>query len=246
MSGHSKWANIKNKKAKGDANKAKIFTKLGREIAVAVKSGGSDPSTNSKLFDAIANAKMNNMPNDNIARGIKKAAGELGDINYENISYEGYGIAGSAIIIETLTDNKNRTAGDIRHIFDKYGGAMGTTNCVSYMFDRKGVIVCEREETMTEDSIFELVLESGAEDVSIEEDVFEAYVGQGEISAIRNIFEEKGLTLISAGMEWIPQSTMTLDGDNLIKFQKMIDAFEDNDDVQKVYHNVDLPIELDE
>ena len=172
MSGHSKWANIKNKKAKGDAAKSKIFTKIGREIAVAVKLGGSDPASNSKLYDAIANAKMNNMPNDNISRSIKKAAGELGNINYENMLYEGYGIGGSAVIIEVLTDNKNRIAGEVRHYFDKFGGAMGTSNCVSYMFDRKGVVVCERNEK-SEDDIYETVLDAGAEDVNIEDDVFE-------------------------------------------------------------------------
>ena len=245
MSGHSKWANIKNKKAKGDAAKAKIFTKIGREIAVAVKLGGSDPASNSKLYDAIANARMNNMPNDNITRSIKKAAGELGNINYENMTYEGYGIAGSAVIVEVLTDNKNRTAGEIRHYFDKFGGAMGTTNCVSYMFDRKGVIVCERNE-MSEDDIYELVLESGADDVEISEDVIEIYTTQPNLSAVRNAFEEKGFTLISAGMEWLPQNTITLDGDNLVKFQRMLDTMEDNDDVQKVFHNVELPEEEEE
>lgn len=246
MSGHSKWANIKNKKAKGDAAKAKIFTKIGREIAVAVKAGGSDPNSNSKLYDAIANAKMNNMPNDNIARSIKKAAGELGNINYESMTYEGYGIAGSAVIVEALTDNKNRTAGDVRHLFDKFGGAMGTTNCVSYMFDRKGQIVCERESEMSEDSIYELVLEVGAEDVNIEDDVFEVYTQPGDLSAIRKGLEEKKLTLISAGVDWIPQNMITLEGDNLEKFNKLIDSLEDNDDVQRVFHNVNLPEEEEE
>lgn len=245
MSGHSKWANIKNKKAKGDAAKSKIFTKIGREIAVAVKLGGSDPASNSKLYDAIANAKMNNMPNDNISRSIKKAAGELGNINYENMLYEGYGIGGSAVIIEVLTDNKNRIAGEVRHYFDKFGGAMGTSNCVSYMFDRKGVVVCERNEK-SEDDIYETVLYAGAEDVNIEDDVFEVYTTQANLSSIRNYFEEAGFTLISAGMEWLPQNLVTLEGENLEKFLKMIDAMEDNDDVQKVFHNVDLPEEEDE
>lgn len=245
MSGHSKWANIKNKKAKGDAAKSKIFTKIGREIAVAVKLGGSDPASNSKLYDAIANAKMNNMPNDNISRSIKKAAGELGNINYENMLYEGYGIGGSAVIIEVLTDNKNRIAGEVRHYFDKFGGAMGTSNCVSYMFDRKGVVVCERNEK-SEDDIYETVLDAGAEDVNIEDDVFEVYTTQANLSSIRNYFEEVGFTLISAGMEWLPQNLVTLEGENLEKFLKMIDAMEDNDDVQKVFHNVDLPEEEDE
>ncbi len=245
MSGHSKWANIKNKKAKGDAAKSKIFTKIGREIAVAVKLGGSDPASNSKLYDAIANAKMNNMPNDNINRSIKKAAGELGAINYENMLYEGYGIGGSAVIIEVLTDNKNRIAGEVRHYFDKFGGAMGTSNCVSYMFDRKGVVVCERNDK-SEDEIYELVLAAGADDVSIEDDVFEVYTTQANISFVRRFFEQQGFTLISAGMEWLPQNLVTLEGENLEKFEKMIEAMEDNDDVQKVFHNVDLPEEEDE
>ncbi len=245
MSGHSKWANIKNKKAKGDAAKSKIFTKIGREIAVAVKLGGSDPASNSKLYDAIANAKMNNMPNDNINRSIKKAAGELGAINYENMLYEGYGIGGSAVIIEVLTDNKNRIAGEVRHYFDKFGGAMGTSNCVSYMFDRKGVVVCERNDK-SEDEIYELVLAAEADDVSIEDDVFEVYTTQANISFVRRFFEQQGFTLISAGMEWLPQNLVTLEGENLEKFEKMIEAMEDNDDVQKVFHNVDLPEEEDE
>ncbi len=246
MSGHSKWANIKNKKAKGDAAKAKIFTKIGREIAVAVKAGGSDPNSNSKLYDAIANAKMNNMPNDNISRSIKKAAGEIGNINYESMTYEGYGIGGSAVIVEALTDNKNRTAGDVRHLFDKFGGSMGTTNCVSYMFDKKGQIVCEREEGKSEDDIYEIVLEAGAEDVNIEEDVFEVYTQPGDFPVVRKALEEKGLSLISAGVDWIPQNTITLDGENLVKFTRMLDGLEDNDDVQRVFHNVDLPEEEEE
>lgn len=244
MSGHSKWSNIKNKKAKSDSAKAKIFTKIGREIAVAVKSGGSDPSMNSKLYDAIANAKMNNMPNDNISRSIKKAAGELGDINYENMVYEGYGIGGSAVIVESLTDNKNRTAGDVRHYFDKYGGAIGVTNCVSFMFDKKGVIVCEKDYKLSDDAIFELSIEAGAEDVEILDDVFEISTTPATFSAVRKYLEQK-VTLLNASIQWVPQNIVTLEGDNLIKFTKMVEMMEDNDDIQNVFHNVNLP-ETDE
>ena len=172
MSGHSKWANIKNKKAKTDAVKGKIFTKLGRELAVAAK-GNPDPYTNSKLADAIAKAKAANMPNDNIKRSIAKASGELSGVNYENLTYEGYGIGGSAVIVKTLTDNKNRTGGDVRHIFDKCGGNLGTTGSVSYMFENKGVIVIERTVELDEDAVMEMALEAGAEDVVVEEDSYE-------------------------------------------------------------------------
>ena len=177
MSGHSKWANIKATKGKNDAKRANIFTKIGREIAVAVKQGGSDPNTNSKLRDVIAKAKANNMPNDNIQRGIKKAAGELGSVNYEENIYEGYGAGGVAVIVETLTDNKNRTAGDVRHAFDKCGGSMGTSGCVSYMFDRKGVIVVEKAD-YSEDDMMMIALDAGAEDVVSDEDVFRLFDGK--------------------------------------------------------------------
>ncbi|MBQ8873624.1 MAG: YebC/PmpR family DNA-binding transcriptional regulator, partial [Clostridia bacterium] len=167
MSGHSKWNNIKNKKAKGDAARSKIFTKIGREIAVAVKAGGPDPNTNSKLYDVIQKAKANNMPNDNITRSIKKASGELSTVDYVQIVYEGYGIAGSAVIVDCLTDNKNRTAGDVRCAFDKNGGSLGQTNCVSYMFDKKGIVVAENTTGLDDDQAFELAIESGADDVSV-------------------------------------------------------------------------------
>lgn len=245
MSGHSKWANIKNKKAKTDAVKGKIFTKLGRELAVAAKAG-ADPSTNSKLADVIAKAKAANMPNDNITRSIKKAAGELGNVNYEVKTYEGYGIGGSAVIVKTLTDNVNRTVGEVRHIFDKYGGNMGTTGSVSYMFENSGVIVIERTPTLDEDTVMEMALDAGADDVVTEEDVFEVKTSPASFSQVRKYFEEKGVELAEADIMMVPNDKITLSADQLISFNKMLDAFDDNDDVQDVYHNVELPEDEDE
>ena len=246
MSGHSKWNNIKNKKAKGDAARSKIFTKIGREIAVAVKAGGADPNSNSKLYDIIQKAKANNMPNDNIQRSIKKASGELSAVDYVEITYEGYGIGGSAVIVECLTDNKNRTAGDVRHAFDKNGGNLGGTNCVSYMFDRRGVVVAENTVGLDDDTAFELAIEAGADDVSVEDGMVEMTCDVSLLGAVRDAVVGKGLNLVSAEMEWIPQNMITLDGENLVRFQKMLDLLEDNDDVQEVYHNVVLPDEEDE
>ena len=241
MSGHSKWANIKNKKAKTDAVRGRVFTKIGREIAVAAKQG-SDPSTNSKLADVIAKAKAANMPNDNIMRSIKKAAGELSGVNYESLTYEGYGPGGSAIIVTTLTDNKNRT----RHAFDKHGGQMGNTGCVSFTFDNKGVIVVERTVEMTEDKMMELAIEAGADDVVTEEDSFVIYTAPNDFSAVRTYLENAGVTFIEAEVSMIPQNKITLDEANLVKFNKLVDMLEDLDDVQDVYHNVELPEEDEE
>ncbi len=246
MSGHSKWANIKNKKAKGDAARGKIFTKLGREIAVAVKAGGPDPSINSKLYDVIVKCKAANMPNDNIQRGIKKASGELNAINYEAMTYEGYGIGGSAVIVETLTDNKNRTAGDIRHCFDKCGGSMGVSGSVSYLFDRKGVIEVERTAALSEDAVMEMALEAGADDMITTEDEFVIYTSPAAFSEVRNFLEGKGLNFVSAEVELIPQNRVTLEGDKLDKFLKMLDMMDELDDVQNIFHNVDLPEEEEE
>ena len=207
MSGHSKWANIKATKGKNDAKRANIFTKIGREIAVAVKQGGSDPNTNSKLRDVIAKAKANNMPNDNIQRGIKKAAGELGSVNYEENIYEGYGAGGVAVIVETLTDNKNRTAGDVRHAFDKCGGSMGTSGCVSYMFDRKGVIVVEKAD-YSEDDMMMIALDAGAEDVVSDEDVFEIFTDSSDYSTVREALEaNKDITILSLSLIHISEPT---------------------------------------
>ncbi len=245
MSGHSKWANIKNKKAKTDAVRGRVFTKIGREIAVAAKQG-ADPATNSKLADVIAKAKAANMPNDNIMRSIKKAAGELSGVNYESLTYEGYGPGGSAIIVTTLTDNKNRTVGDVRHAFDKHGGQMGNSGCVSFTFDNKGVIVVERTVDTDEDKMMELAIEAGADDVITEEDSFVIYTAPNDFSAVRSYLEQAGLTFIEASVDMIPQNKITLDEANLVKFNKLIDMLEELDDVQDVYHNVDLPEEEDD
>lgn len=245
MSGHSKWANIKNKKAKTDAVKGKIFTKLGRELAVAAK-GNPDPYTNSKLADAIAKAKAANMPNDNIKRSIAKASGELSGVNYENLTYEGYGIGGSAVIVKTLTDNKNRTGGDVRHIFDKCGGNLGTTGSVGYMFENKGVIVIERTVELDEDTMMEIALEAGAEDVIVEDDSYEIRTTPSDFSAVRKYLEEKNFEFLEAGVMMIPNDKVTLSAEQLVSFNKMLDMFDDNDDVQEVYHNVELPEEDDE
>ena len=241
MSGHSKWNNIKNKKAKGDAVRSKIFTKIGREIAVAVKAGGPDPDTNSKLYDIVQKAKANNMPNDNITRSIKKASGELSAVDYFEITYEGYGIGGSAVIVECLTDNKNRTAGDVRCAFDKNGGSLGQTNCVSYMFDRRGIVIAENTINLDEDSAFELAIEAGADDVQLDDGMLEMTCDVTMLASVRDAVVSKGLNLVSAEMNWLPQNMITLEGDNLAKFQRMLDVLEDNDDVQNVYYNVALP-----
>ncbi len=245
MSGHSKWANIKNKKAKTDAAKGKIFTKIGREIAVAAKAG-ADPNTNSKLADVIAKAKAANMPNDNIKRSIMKATGELGNVNYENLVYEGYGIGGSAVIVSTLTENKNRTVGEVRHIFDKYGGSLGTSGSVSFMFANCGVLVIERTVELDEDTVMELALDGGADDVITEEDVYEIRTAPSAFSAVRKYFEDRGYEFIEAAIQMVPNDKITLSDDQLVTFNKMLDAFDDNDDVQDIYHNVELPEEEDE
>ena len=245
MSGHSKWANIKNKKAKTDAVKGKVFTKIGKEIAVAAK-GGADPNLNSKLADVIAKAKAANMPNDNIARAIKKAAGEGNSVNYETLVYEGYGVGGSAVIVNTLTDNKNRTVGDVRHIFDKYGGSLGSTGSVSYMFEQKGVIVAERTVDLDEDTMMEIALEAGADDVIPYDDCYTIYTAPGDFSSVRKFLENKGITFVEADVEMVPNDTITLEDKQLETFMKMIDMLDDNDDVQAIYHNVNLPEEEEE
>lgn len=245
MSGHSKWHNIQAKKGKADAARGKIFTKLGRELAVAAK-GNPNPATNSKLADVIAKAKAANMPNDNIERSIKRAAGDMGDKEYKELVYEGYGVAGAAVIIDTLTDNNNRTAGDIRAIMSKHGGSLGMTGCVSYMFDTKGVIVIERTPDLDEDTLTEYAIEAGAEDVVTQEDVFEVYTDIASFSDVRKYLEEKGLTFLQAEISRLPQSKITLPEDKLETFQRMLEKLEENDDVQEVYHNVELPEEEEE
>jgi len=240
MSGHSKWNNIKRKKEKTDGAKAKIFTKIGRELAVAVKEGGSaDPNANSKLKDCIAKAKANNVPNDNIERIIKKAAGDGDADKYENIVYEGYGPSGIAVIVETLTDNRNRTAGDVRHYFDKFGGNLGTNGCVSFLFEKKGVIVIDRED-LNEDQVMEDALEAGASDFQADEDVFEIYTEPEDFSGVRDDLEAHGYVFVSAETEMVPSTyTKIEDEDTILKMQRLLDALEDNDDVQNVWHNWD-------
>ncbi|MFI3166767.1 MAG: YebC/PmpR family DNA-binding transcriptional regulator [Bacillota bacterium] len=235
MSGHSKFANIKHKKAKGDAAKAKIFTKIGREIAVAVKQGGADPQLNAKLYDVMQKARQNNMPNDNVKNAIKKASGESGGANYDNLMYEGYGVGGTAVLVECLTDNKNRTAGEVRCAFDKYGGALGSNGCVSYMFDRKGLIAIEK--TITFDDVMELAIEGGADDVTDEDECFEILCDPAVFSELTKFLEEKSCVILQSSVEWIPQNTVELEEKLMATFEKMIDKLEESDDVQNVYHN---------
>jgi len=240
MSGHSKWNNIKRKKEKTDGAKAKIFTKIGRELAVAVKEGGSaDPNANSKLKEVIAKAKAANVPNDNIDRIIKKAAGDGNNDKYESITYEGYGPSGVAIIVETLTDNRNRTAGEVRSYFAKYGGNMGTTGCVSYLFEQKGVIVIESED-LEEDVVMEHALEAGASDFEADEEVFQIYTDPADFSGVLEDLTAKGYEFVSAEVEMVPSTYVALnDEETALKMQKLLDVMEDNDDVQNVWHNWD-------
>lgn len=246
MSGHSKWNNIKRKKEATDGARAKVFTKIGREITVCVKEGGGDPNSNSKLRDLIAKAKANNVPNDNIERVIKKAAGGGDKTNYEANVYEGYGPNGVAVIVETLTDNKNRTAGDIRHYFDKFGGNLGTTGCVSFMFSSKGIITADGAG-LDEDKVMEDVFDIGASDFSMEDDMIEIETEPNDLSAVRDGLVEKGYKLISADVEMIPATYTTLtDEDSIRKMNLLLDALEENDDVQNVYHNWDMPEEDEE
>lgn len=241
MSGHSKFANIKHKKEKNDAAKGKIFTIIGREIAVAVKEGGADPANNSRLRDVIAKAKANNMPNDTIDRGIKKAAGDANSVNYEYVSYEGYGPGGIAIIVDALTDNKNRTAGNVRSAFTKGSGSIGTQGCVSYMFDKKGQIIVDKEECeMEADDLMMLALDAGAEDFSEEEDSFEIITDPDDFSAVREALEKEGVAMAEAEVTMIPQNYVALSDETSVKnLQRTLDLLDEDDDVQAVYHNWD-------
>ena len=241
MSGHSKWNNIKRKKEKTDAAKAKIFTKMGREIAVIVKMGGPNPAENSKLKDAIAKAKAANVPNENIERIIKKAAGEGDTNNYEELLYEGYGPSGVAVVVETLTDNRNRTAGEMRHYFDKCGGNLGQSGSVTFMFERKGIIVIEGEG-LDEDTVMEDALEAGADDFTFDGDVFEICTDANSLGTVRDALEEKGYTFVSAEVEYVPSTTTVIDDEAAAaNMEKLIDMLEDNDDVQAVWHNWEMP-----
>ncbi len=238
MSGHSKWHNIAKRKGANDAKKAKIFTKIGREMAIAIKEGGSaNPDFNSRLRDAIAKAKANNMPNDNIKRTLDKYSGANGQVNYEANDYEGYGIAGVAVVVETLTDNKKRTVADIRHLFDKYGAGLGASGCVSWQFDKKGVIIMERGD-YDEDTVMMQALEAGAEDFQSDDDTFEIYTSPDDFSSVREALETLGYSFVEASVERVPQNYITLENEeDMAKMRKLLDGLEDNDDVQAVYHN---------
>ena len=239
MSGHSKFANIKHKKEKNDAAKGKIFTMIGRELAVAVKEGGPDPANNFKLAQVVAKAKANNMPNDTIERGIKKAAGDGNSVNYETATYEGYGPSGTAIIVKCLTDNKNRTAANVRNAFTKGQGSIGTQGCVSYMFDEKGQIIIDKEECdMDADALMMQALDAGAEDFADEDDSYEITTAPADFDAVRAALEEAGITMASAEVTMIPQTYVTLtDEADITNIGRILDLLDDDDDVQEVYHN---------
>ena len=243
MSGHSKWANIKHKKGKADSQRGKIFTKIGREIVVAVKEGGANPNDNSRLRDVLAKARSNNMPNDNIQRSIKKAAGELGSVDYESITYEGYGAGGVAVIVEALTDNRNRTAADVRHSFDKFGGALGATGCVSWMFERKGIIDIEMSDDMDEEQVMMDALEAGALDVEADEGMIEITTSSNDFSAVNEAMEKAGYSFMVAEIQLVPENTVDITEEKAESVQNMLDMLEDNDDVQNVYHNGIFPDE---
>ena len=244
MSGHSKWHNIQKTKGAQDAKRAQAFTKIAREMIVAVKEGGSgDPNVNSRLKDVIAKAKQNNVPNDNIERIIKKASGEGNSDNFESIQYEGYGPCGVAVIVETLTDNRNRTAGDLRHYFDKFGGNLGTPGCVSFMFQKKGVLVIEKEGR-EEDQVMEDALEAGASDFQADEDVFEIQTEPEDFSGVRDDLAAKGYGFVSAEVEQVPDTYSRIeDADLAVKMGKLLEMLEDNDDVQAVWHNWENPLD---
>ncbi len=241
MSGHSKWHNIQAKKGKADAKRGKIFTKIGKELALAAKNGGSSTDTNAKLRDVVAKAKANNMPQDTITRAIKKGAGEMDGVNYEEITYEGYGPSGVAMIVNALTDNKNRTAGNVRHAFDKFGGNMGSSGCVAFMFQRKGQLIIEKTDEIEEDEIMMQALDAGAEDFNAEEEVFEIITSPDDFSSVREALEGEGYEFLSADITMIPDTTAGLDMETAEKLQKLIDKLEDDDDVQDVWHNAEFP-----
>ena len=238
MSGHSKWHNIQAKKGKADAARGAIFTKIGREIAIAVRAGGPNPDNNNKLRDIIAKAKANNMPNDNIKRSIQKASGELSNVVYEEITYEGYAPGGVAVIVKTITDNRNRTASDVRHCFAKNGGNLGNAGSVAFMFDEKGVLVVERTPGSDEDEMMMTVLDAGAEDMEVMDDAFEVTTAPNDFSTVRETLEKQGISFLSAEVQMVPQNTVKpADEDTLAKILKMLDMLEENDDVQDVWHN---------
>ncbi len=246
MSGHSKWSTIKHKKGKADAQKGKIFTKLARYITVAVKEGGPDPEYNNNLKNAIEKAKAENMPNDNIERAIKKGTGDLDGANFEEITYEGYGPGGVAVFVECLTDNRNRTASDVRHAFDKFGGNLGSTGCVSWMFDRKGLLIVDRDEEVDEEDLMLQAIEAGAEDFNPEEEYFEIITAPENFGQVKETLKQAGYNFSTAETTYLPQNETKLEEEKDIKnMVKLIDALEDSDDVQEVYHNWEIPEDLD-
>lgn len=242
MSGHSKWHNIAAKKGKADAKRAKIFTKIGKEIAVVVKNGGGNPDANPKLRDVIAKAKSNNMPKDSIEKAIKKASGELSAVTYEEITYEGYGPAGVAVVVEALTDNKNRTAANVRHSFDKCGGNLGASGCVGWMFKKKGVLAIEKNDNIDEEELMMAALEAGAEDFNADDEaVYEVITEISDFSSVREALEEAGFEFLSAELTMIPDNYVDVDMATAAKVEKLIDKLEDDDDIQNVYHNAEFP-----
>ncbi|MCA9416811.1 MAG: YebC/PmpR family DNA-binding transcriptional regulator [Candidatus Omnitrophica bacterium] len=243
MAGHSKWNNIKRKKSKVDAQRAKIFTKAIKEIQIAARMGGGDPAGNPRLRTAILSARSVNMPTDNIERAIKKGTGDLEGVNYEEIVFEGYGPGGTAVYVETLSDNRNRTVGEVRHLFSKYGGNMGESGCVSWMFDRKGIIALDPAKA-DEEKVMEAALELGVEDISVEEEVIEVYTEWTIVEDVREGLEKAGIEVESAEVSMVPQNTVSLDAKQAETFVKLIDALEDNEDVQNVYANADIPDEV--
>ncbi len=244
MAGHSKWANIQHRKSRQDAKKGQIFTKLGRAISVAAKEGGSDPAVNPALRDAIAKAKAQKMPNDNIERAIKRGSGELGGADYQRVIYEGYGPGGVAVIVEALTENRNRTAGDVRHAFDKNGGNLGTTGCVSYLFEKKGQIIIEKTKQIDDEQIMMLAIDAGALDVEIEEEGYTIITSPEDFGRVLEVVQKNGLEPMAAEVAMVPNTTVTLtDQDDIKYMNRLIDMLEDNDDIQNVYNNWDMPDE---
>ncbi len=245
MSGHSKWANIKHRKGRQDAKKAKIYTKIGKEIVIAVKQGGSDPDANARLKTVIQKARDNNMPMDNITRNIQKASGELEGVNYEEFPYEGYGPGGAAVMLDIMTDNRNRTAGEVRHLFSKFGGNLGESGCVAWMFDKKGLIMIDKEDLKADpDDVMMTALDAGAEDMKEDEDSIEITCGLEEFEAVEAVLREAGLPVSVAEITMIPQTTVALEGSEAEKMLKLMDALEDHDDVQNVYSNFDIDDEM--
>lgn len=243
MSGHSKWANIKHRKGKMDAVRGKVTTKIGREITIAVRMGGSDPIGNSRLKLALQKARTNNVPKDNIQRAIQKGLGAMDGASFEEISYEGYGPSGVAVFVDVLTDNRNRTAADVRHLFSKYGSNLGESGCVGWMFKRRGLLTIEKSKDVTEDDLMMLALEAGADDVRDEDDVFEVLTDPAALDAVETVLTEAGITIAGAEITMIPDTTIALSGDDADKMEKLIEALEDLDDVQDVFSNADLPEE---